>query len=56
MYEIYFIITIGFMANSLDKLAENINKDCKSPADRRIAFKKLSKQFTDDLQFKLVIK
>ena len=55
MYEIRFIDTMGFMATSLDKLAANINKDCKSTADRRIAFKNLSKHFIDDLQFELVI-
>ena len=56
MCEICFIDTMGFIATSLDKLAENKNKNCKSTANRRIALKNLSKYFTNDLQFELVIK
>ena len=54
MFEIRFIDTLGFMATSLDKLTENLKDGCKSTAEKRIKFKKLSKHFTNDLEFNLM--
>lgn len=56
MFEIRFLDTIAFMATSIETLAENLNKDCKTIEDKRKVFKNVSKLFHDDRQFELMIK
>ena len=55
-FEIRFLDTLSFMATSIDKLSENLSKDCKTIEDKRKAFKNVSEQFPDDVEFELMIK
>ena len=56
MFELRFLDTLSFMATSIDKLSENLVIDCKTIDDKRAVFKNISKQFTNDEQFELMIK
>ena len=56
MFELRFLDTLSFMATSIDKLSENLVVDCKTIQDKRKVFKNISKQFTNDNEFELMIK
>jgi len=53
-YEMRFLDTIAFMADSLSNLADNLKKDCKTIEDKRNAFKSLSSHYVDDEQFEMM--
>ena len=55
MYEIRFIDTYGFMASSLSDLIDNLKKGGKNINEWRKIFKNVSKGFTNDEQFLLMI-
>lgn len=54
MFEIRFIDTFAFMSSSIEELANNLKKECKTTADKRLIFKNVSKQFPDDEEFNLM--
>ena len=54
MFEIRFIDTFAFMSTSIESLANNLKKECKTVSDLRQVFKNTSQEFTDDEQFKLM--
>jgi hypothetical protein len=54
MMEIRFLDTFAFMATSIDKLSENLVKDCKSVEDKRKIFKNVSEYFKDDNEFDMM--
>ena len=56
MFELRFLDTLSFMATSIDNLSENLVVDCKTMKDKRKVFKNVSKRFTDDDEFDLMIK
>ena len=56
LFEIRFIDTFAFMASSLDELASNLRKGCKSIDDMRKVFLNTSKHFKNDEEFELMTK
>lgn len=56
LFEIRFLDTLAFMNTSIDKLSENLAKQCITIADKRRIFKNVSAHFENDEQFELMIK
>ena len=56
MFEIRFLDTFAFMADSIENLTENLKKDALTIDEKRKVFKNTSKYFKDDEQFLLMIK
>lgn len=55
MFEIRFLDTFSFMATSIESLAGNLRKGCKTIDEKRRAFKNVSNQFENDEEFELMI-
>jgi hypothetical protein len=55
MFEIKFIDSLAFMADSLENLAKNLKSNCKTIDEQREVFKNTSKHFTNDKKFSMMI-
>ena len=54
-FEIRFVDTLAFLPASISTLTDNLKKDCTTTKQLRKVFKNVSKQFTSDEKFKLMI-
>jgi len=54
MFEIRFLDTFAFMAESIETLSKNLKSNCKDVNDMRKVFKNTSEHFKDDEQFLLM--
>ena len=54
MFEIKFVDSLAFMADSLENLAKNLKSGCKTIEQQREVFKNTSKHFKNDNQFSMM--